>query len=70
MNRLLGRLESDAKATNQAEAGQSTIETKRGFVLHEISLHVEINAEGSLSILGTGGKLGGKGGMQLTFTKP
>jgi len=70
MNRVLGRLESDAKATSQAEDGQPTIEIKRSFVLHEITLHVEINAEGSLSILGTGGKLGGKGGMQLTFTKP
>jgi hypothetical protein len=56
MNRILPRLKSEETA-------------EPSFALNEIALHVEINAEGSLSILGTGGKLGGKGGMQLTFTR-
>jgi hypothetical protein len=56
MNRILPRLKSEETA-------------EPSFALHEIALHVEINAEGNLSILGTGGKLGGKGGMQLTFKR-
>ena len=70
MNRILKRLELDAKAADQADESPSATDIKRRFVLNEIALHVEINGEGSLSILGTGGKLGGKGGMQLTFTRP
>jgi hypothetical protein len=38
--------------------------------LNEVSLTVEITAEGGLSILGAGSKLGGKGGITLKFTRP
>jgi hypothetical protein len=40
--------------------------------LDEIELTVEVNGEGRLSLLGNGGKMGGKGAMTLKFkmTKP
>jgi hypothetical protein len=44
-----------------------------GMVLDEMNLSVEINAEGQVSIMGNGGKLGNKGTIALKFkrsTKP
>jgi hypothetical protein len=38
-----------------------------GMELNEIELSVEINGEGQLSLLGSGGKVGGKGAMKLKF---
>jgi hypothetical protein len=38
-----------------------------GMELDEIELMVEINGEGQLSLLGNGGKAGGKGAMTLKF---
>ncbi len=35
--------------------------------LDEIELMVEVNGEGQLSLLGNGGKMGGKGAMTLKF---
>ncbi|MBD1833301.1 MULTISPECIES: Pepco domain-containing protein [Cyanophyceae] len=35
--------------------------------LHEVELAVEINAEGQVSLLGSGSKIGGKGTMTLKF---
>lgn len=35
--------------------------------LDEIELAVEVNGEGQLSLLGSGGKVGGKGAMTLKF---
>lgn len=40
-----------------------------GMDLDEIELSVEINGEGQVSLLGSGGKVGGKGGMTLRFKK-
>jgi hypothetical protein len=37
--------------------------------LDEIELTVEVNAEGQLGILGSGGKAGGKGGITLKFKR-
>jgi hypothetical protein len=37
--------------------------------LDEIELSVEINGEGQMSILGTGGKAGGKGAIKLKFKR-
>ena len=48
---------------NQADA-------QTGLRLDEVELSVEINAEGQLSIVGNGGKLGNTGGMKLKFTRP
>ncbi|MEM9007980.1 MAG: hypothetical protein AAGE59_31275 [Cyanobacteria bacterium P01_F01_bin.86] len=47
------------------EAGART-----GLRLDEVELSVEINAEGQISIVGNGGKLGNTGGMTLRFTRP
>ena len=40
------------------------------FRLDSMTLDVEISAEGSVSLLGTGGKLSGKGGISLTLKRP
>lgn len=40
-----------------------------GMVLDEMSLSVEINAEGQISIMGNGGKLGNKGTIALKFKR-
>lgn len=37
--------------------------------LEEIEISIEINGEGQVSLLGTGGKVGGKGGMTLKFKR-
>ncbi len=39
------------------------------IALEEVELNVEVNAEGQLGILGTGGKAGGKGGITLKFKR-
>lgn len=38
--------------------------------LEEITLSVQVNAKGELSILGAGGEMGGSGGITLKFTRP
>lgn len=38
-----------------------------GMRLDEIELEVEVNAEGQVSLFGTGGKAGGKGAIRLKF---
>ncbi len=43
---------------------------RTGLQLDEVELSVEINAEGNVSLLGSGGKLGSKGGMKLKFVRP
>ena len=40
-----------------------------GMELDEIELSVEINGEGQVSLLGTGGKVGGSSGMTLKFKR-
>lgn len=47
-------------------AQQSAIELGE-MELDEIELAVEVNGEGQLSLLGSGGKVGGKGAMTLKF---
>jgi hypothetical protein len=48
----------------------SEANTRTGLRLDEVELSVEINAEGQISIVGNGGKLGNSGGMTLKFTRP
>lgn len=48
----------------------SEASTRTGLQLDEVELSVEINAEGQISIVGNGGKLGNSGGMTLKFTRP
>lgn len=38
--------------------------------LEEITLSVQVNAKGELGILGTGGELGGSGGITMKFVRP
>ena len=46
---------------------QSRAET--GIVLDEVELSIEISSEGQISILGSGGKVEGKGGIKLSFKR-
>ena len=46
---------------------QSRAET--GIVLDGVELSIEISSEGQISILGSGGKLEGKGGIKLSFKR-
>ena len=41
-----------------------------GLQLEEVSFSVQVNAKGQLSVLGTGGQLGGSGGITLKFKRP
>lgn len=45
-------------------------EMQTGMTLNEVELSVEINAEGQLSLVGNGGKLGNTGGITLKFVRP
>lgn len=45
-------------------------EHQTGMHLEEVSLTVEINAEGQIGIVGNGGKLGNSGGIAMKFTRP
>ncbi|MGL5083150.1 MAG: Pepco domain-containing protein [Microcoleaceae cyanobacterium] len=44
-------------------------EQQTGMQLTEVTLSVEINGEGKVSLVGTGGTLGNKGGITLKFTR-
>ena len=44
-------------------------ETQPKMRLDEIELSVEINGEGQVSLFGTGGKVGGKGAINLKFKR-
>lgn len=51
-------------------AQHSTVQVQKGLQLEEITLSVSVNAKGELGILGTGGELGGSGGIILKFVRP
>ncbi len=46
---------------------QSCAET--GLLLEQVELSIEASSEGQISILGSGGKLEGKGGIKLSFKR-
>ncbi len=48
---------------------EQQVEPKAGLQLDEITLTVEISGEGEIKLLGTGGKLGGKGAIELKFKR-
>jgi hypothetical protein len=48
---------------------QRQVEPQAGLQLDEITLSVEISGEGEIKLLGTGGKLGGKGAIELKFKR-
>lgn len=56
-------LEVVEEAFDRAEQSQSKMQ------LDELELSVEINGEGKVSLLGTGGKAGGKGAIKLKFKR-
>lgn len=45
-------------------------EQQTGMQLDEVSLSVEINAQGQIGIVGNGGKVGNSGGITMKFTRP
>jgi hypothetical protein len=48
----------------------STIATlKSGFALSEVEISAEVTAKGSLALLGTGGEVGGSGGIKFLFKR-
>jgi hypothetical protein len=61
MTHLLQQVEHMFKDTKQSITGLTSIE------LNEVELEIEINAEGQISLLGSGSKVGGKGTMTLKF---
>ncbi len=72
------RVPLDAKALKAQMQGMLAVvnelfdqaTTQTGLQLNEVELSVEINAEGQLSLVGNGGKLGNKGGIKLKFVRP
>ena len=48
----------------------SQADVQTGMTLSEVELSVEINAEGQVSLVGNGGKLGSTGGITLKFVRP
>lgn len=72
------RISLDAKALKSQMESLLTIvgdlfdqaEAPAGLQLSEVELAVEINAEGQLSLVGNGGKVGNSGGITLKFTRP
>lgn len=52
------------EAFDRAEASRS-----KKMQLDELKLSVEINGQGEVSLLGTGGKIGGKGAIELKFKR-
>jgi len=41
-----------------------------GLSLEEVELSIEVSSEGQISIFGSGGKIGGSGGIKLSFKRP
>lgn len=58
-----------AEVFDRAEQQVGVEKPDRQLQLEEIELTVEVNGEGQLGILGSGGKAGGKGGIKLKFTR-
>ena len=48
---------------------EQQVSSKSGLKLDEIEVTVEINGEGEVKLLGTGGKVGTKGGITLRFKR-
>lgn len=69
MNRIFSQVEQSQSDGSAEKSSPTHIEDTSRLRLNEVSLTVEINAEGGLSILGAGGKLGGKGGITIKFSK-
>ena len=51
------------------EALQGTPINVAGYEVEELQLALEVTAKGSVALLGTGGEVGGKGGITLTLRR-
>jgi hypothetical protein len=49
---------------------QAVSQSAHGLQLDEITLSVQVNGKGELSIMGTGGEISGSGGITLKFVRP
>jgi hypothetical protein len=63
LKRQIGNLVAVVGDVFDQSRGQS------GLSLDQVELSIEISSEGQVSILGSGGKLEGKGGIKLSFTR-
>lgn len=55
--------------SNVFSNAEQQVSSKSGLKLDEIEVTVEINGEGEVKLLGTGGKVGTKGGITLKFKR-
>ena len=55
--------------TSMEKILQNASKTVGEFRLDSVSVSAEVNAKGKLSLLGTGGELGGKSGLSFTFKR-
>jgi hypothetical protein len=55
--------------SNVFSNAEQQVSSKSGLKLDEIEVSVEINGEGEVKLLGTGGKVGSKGGITLRFKR-
>ena len=64
---------SEARDRESPGAWSATSSTRRGnetgMSLEEVELSIEVSSEGQISILGSGGKIGGSGGIKLSFKR-
>lgn len=68
-NQMSAFLEIVEEVFDQTQAQANAQECKSPMRLDEIQLSVEINGEGQISLLGTGGKVGSKGAINLKFKR-
>jgi hypothetical protein len=66
--KLQSNLKSFLQSMEKAMAGIPQL--LAGYSLEEIELSLEVGAEGEIGLLGTGGKLSGKGSISLKLTRP
>ncbi len=64
---LASRLRSFSESMK--EVVQGVPETMGGFKVDEITLSIEITAKGTVSLLGSGGEIGGTGGITITLRR-
>ena len=68
-NQMSAFLEVVEEVFDQTQAQDNAQASKSPMRLDEIELSVEINGEGQISLLGTGGKVGSKGAIHLKFKR-
>ena len=64
------RAEVEAFVATIGKAIEAVPDTLSGFALDSIQITAEVSAKGSVSLLGTGGEVAGKGGITFTLTRP